>query len=228
MKLLQTLVPVLFFISSVEECYSQQKKVSASTTATPVVVTSSATTSDVLEKPKSFFAPVDGDDINDALALLGINIYSIKLPVISSKKYKLTVYTDNYIQNKETAKKKNEFSIVNEKQESHKNLSLTLVKTGDSLLIIKWKAPDGSTRSFENPRGRVSGFEYRMLPFQFQEIAPGKKIPILLLGSSWFDAKINAVRFCYDFEMNPDLSNEAFKLMPQYYIFSIELTEASD
>ena len=223
MKLLNSIYAVLFLISFVD-CYSQQKQVNVSTN-TPVVVLSSATTSDVFEKPKSFFTHVDGDDISDALDLLGINIYSIKLPVINSKKYKIIFYTDNYIQNKETVKKKNEFSIVNEKHVSHRNLSLTIVKTGDSSLLIKWKAPDGSTRSFENPRGRLSGFEYRMLPFQFQEITPGKKIPILLLGSSWFDAKINGIRFCSELEINPDLEDEAFEKMPQYYIFSIELIE---
>ncbi len=215
------------FICSLINCYSQQKQV-AITTTTPSVSAPSATTSDVIERPKSFFTAVDKSDISDALELLGINIYSIKLPAINTKKYRLTVYTDNYIQNKETVKRKNEFIVVNEQKDAEQKISLTIVQRGDSTLVIKWKAADGATRSSENPRGRISGYEYRCLPFEFQEIVPGKKIPILLFGSSWFDAKINGVRFCYDFELKPDLSNEAFKDMPQYYIFSIELTEMNN
>ena len=223
MSFFKSILPAFIFII-LAGCQSQREKVKVNTTI-PLTHTSFEATSDILEKPQSFFATVNGDDIGDALELLGINIYSIKLPVVNSKKYKLVVYTDNYIQNKETVKKKNEFLIINEKHESPKNLSLTIIKTGDSSLVIKWKAPDGSTRSFENPRGRLSGFEYRVLPFQFQEIIPGKKIPILLLGSSWFDARVNGIRFCSDLEINPDLKDDAFEKMPQYYIFSIELSE---
>lgn len=223
MNLIKIVLPAFISIGLLG-CQTEQKKVKATTT-TLLADTSSRVTPDILEEPESFFAKVDGDDISDALELLGINIYSIKLPVTNSEKYKLVVYTDNYIQNKETFKKKNEFSIVNEKHGSHRNLSLTIIKTGDCSLVIKWKAPDGSTRSFENPKGRISGYEYRVLPFQFQEITPGRKIPILLLGSSWFDARINGIRFCSDLEINPDLKDEAFEKMPQYYIFSIELVE---
>lgn len=228
MKLLLTLSSTLFFISAVE-CYSQQKKVNVST-ATPIVTTSpsvvtSSATSDALENRESFFAPINEGDINDALDLLGINIYNIKLPVIIAKNYKLTVYTDVYTQKQDAKSRKNTFEIVNDRNQTSKGLSLIIVKTGDSSLVLKWKVPDGSTRSSTNPRGRISGYEYRVLPFKFQEIIPGKKIPILLLGSSWFDPQINGVRFCYDLEMNPDLSNEVFTLMPQYYIFSIEISE---
>lgn len=226
MNFRNTLLSALL-VASFLNCYSQQKKIDVSTTA-HVLVTPSTTNADIFEQPKSFFAPVESGDINDALDLLGINICSIKLPVKNYKKYTIIVYADNYVQNKAAVKRKNEFSIVNGQIESNKNLSLTIVKTGDSSLIIKWKAPDGSTRTSENPRGRLSGLEYRVLPFMFQEILPGKKIPILLLGSSWFDPKINAVRFCSDFELNPDLSNDAFKYMPQYYIFSIEINEQKD
>ena len=226
MKLLQLMFPV-FFLIVFSDSYSQQKKVSVST-STAEVVTSSGTTSDLLENRKSFFVPVDSDNVYEALALLGINLYSIKLPVDRFKKYKLIVYTDNYTQNKQTERKRNEFFIVDEKKEFQSKLSLTIVKTGDSLLIVKWKAPDGSERIFEDPGGRLSRFEYRTLPFAFQEIIPEKKIPILLLGSSWYDEKSKVVRFCTDNELKADLSNDAFKFMPQYYIFSIELKEVSD
>ena len=159
MKPLLILAITLFFSSSVE-CYSQQKKVNVSTstpvvTQSPTVVTSSST-SDVVENRESFFAPINGEDINDALDLLGINIYNIKLPVISAKQYKLTVYTDVYTQKQETKNRKNTFDIMNDRNQTSKGLSLIIVKTGDSSLVLKWKAPDGSTRSFENPRGMIN------------------------------------------------------------------------
>ena len=218
---------VCLICSTVCLCQSQKVRVNkTSVSSLPVVATTSTTESKMLEKRGSFFGPLKENDIAEALEQLGINLYTIKLPPIRSKKYVLHISTDNYIQGQNPIRRKNSFELMNEDGEISKNVSLSIIRIGDSSLAIKWKAPDGTTRSFENPRGRLSGFEYRILPFRFQEIVPGKKIPILLLGSSWFDARINGIRFCSELEINPDLEDEAFKKMPQYYIFSIELEEA--
>ena len=65
---------------------------------------------------------------------------------------------------------------------------------------------------------------YGIRNFRPQPLAPGRKVPVLLVGSFWPEPEHPGLtRFCMINEMTPDRSDEAFGLMPHYYVFSIEL-----
>ena len=44
----------------------------------------------------SFFSPLTKDDFSNALKLLGIETFNIKIPPLDSKKYEIHVYMDTY------------------------------------------------------------------------------------------------------------------------------------
>lgn len=56
-----------------------------------------------------------------------------------------------------------------------------------------------------------------------KKIMPGKFIPLVLLGSFWYDERSRIFRFCGESEIASDMSSEILKNLPHYYIVGITL-----
>ncbi len=73
----------------------------------------------------------------------------------------------------------------------------------------------------DNPR-----YSYDYRPFKIEPFKFGKqRIPLLFVGSFWWDERFEVHRFCTENEFEPDLSNEDIKLIPHYYVIGVEVEE---
>ncbi len=66
-------------------------------------------------------------------------------------------------------------------------------------------------------------FQYYARPFKTGEIATGKFLPLVLLGSVWYDKDAGVFRFCGEKEINPDMSSQILRYIPHYYVIGIEV-----
>jgi hypothetical protein len=64
-------------------------------------------------------------------------------------------------------------------------------------------------------------FFYQVRPFKIEAFKENEFIPLILLGSGWWDERFNVHRFCTEIEFNPDMSSESLKLMPHYFIVGV-------
>ena len=53
------------------------------------------------------------------------------------------------------------------------------------------------------------------------EFKENEFIPLILLGSGWFDERFNIFRFCGESEIEPDMSSEILKEVPHHYVLGV-------
>ena len=68
-------------------------------------------------------------------------------------------------------------------------------------------------------------FNYNTRPFQTRAFEEELFIPLVLLGSMWYDEKYDIYRFCGEKEIDPDMSSELLKDIPHYYIFGVKFVK---
>lgn len=88
----------------------------------------------------------------------------------------------------------------------------------DSKRLVKRPLRMPGGRDFERPL-------YASRPFAVAPFEAGKFIPLVLYGSFWFDEPNNAIRFCGENEIAPDLSSEIVGNIPHFYVMGIELQQ---
>lgn len=72
----------------------------------------------------------------------------------------------------------------------------------------------------------VNGKRYYMYytkPFKMDEFCADQFIPLVLLGSAWYDKNYGIHRFCGENEMDPDMSTGILQDIPHYYVVGIEI-----
>lgn len=65
-------------------------------------------------------------------------------------------------------------------------------------------------------------------PFKLQPFKEGEFIPLMLVGSIWWDSEFNLFRFCGESVIDPDLSSDIVKFIPHYYVIGVEATKQQD
>jgi hypothetical protein len=73
----------------------------------------------------------------------------------------------------------------------------------------------------------VTRYMYHARPFRLETITENDFIPLLLLGSAWYDKRFNIFRFCTEIEISPDMSSETLKLMPHYFIVGVKFDRSN-
>jgi hypothetical protein len=68
-------------------------------------------------------------------------------------------------------------------------------------------------------------FGYNTRPFKIETFKEGEFIPLILFGSSWYDERFNAYRFCGEREIDPDMSSEILKDVPHYYVIGVKFVK---
>ena len=66
---------------------------------------------------------------------------------------------------------------------------------------------------------------YDYFPFKVDKIQLGEFIPLVMLGSYWFDEEAGFFRFCGEDELEADLSSKILSLVPHYYVFGMSVTK---
>jgi hypothetical protein len=65
-------------------------------------------------------------------------------------------------------------------------------------------------------------FFYHTRPFKMKTFREDEFIPLVLLGSSWYDKRFDIFRFCGEREIEPDMSSEILKDIPHHYIIGVK------
>ena len=68
-------------------------------------------------------------------------------------------------------------------------------------------------------------FSYHIRPFKMSTFKENEFIPLILLGSSWYDERFNVFRFCGEIEIEPDMSSEILKDVPHHYVLGIKFVK---
>ncbi len=68
-------------------------------------------------------------------------------------------------------------------------------------------------------------FAYHARPFKIEAFKENEFIPLVLLGSAWYDERINTYRFCGESEIDPDMSSKILKDIPHYYVIGVKFVK---
>ena len=68
-------------------------------------------------------------------------------------------------------------------------------------------------------------FFYNTRPFKIKEFQEDEFIPLILLGSGWYDERFNVLRFCGEREIEPDMSSEILKDVPHHYVVGVKFVK---
>jgi len=68
-------------------------------------------------------------------------------------------------------------------------------------------------------------YAYFARPFKMSTFKENEFIPLILLGSVWFDERSNLFRFCGEVEIDPDMSSEILKNVPHHYVVGIKFVK---
>jgi len=72
--------------------------------------------------------------------------------------------------------------------------------------------------------GEVSN-TYGYRPFSIDRITLNTFIPIAMCGMYWYDKDNGALRFCGEDVLNPDMSDNILKSIPDYYIIGMKISK---
>lgn len=72
--------------------------------------------------------------------------------------------------------------------------------------------------------GYEGTYHYDIRPFKIEEFKTGEFIPLLLVGSFWWDEKFQIIRFCGESEFSPSMQSETIDKIPHYFVIGITLS----
>ena len=64
-------------------------------------------------------------------------------------------------------------------------------------------------------------YHYDFRPFKVDTIRLGEFVPLLMVGSFWYDERFHIIRFCGEKELPADMSSEMLKMLPHYFLIGI-------
>lgn len=74
----------------------------------------------------------------------------------------------------------------------------------------------------EVPGWNRQDYWYHVLPFKTDSIGPDEFVPLVLVGSSWYDERYNVVRFCGE-EVLSGMTSDILQHIPHYYVIGIKV-----
>lgn len=108
-------------------------------------------------------------------------------------------------------------------------LNLGLSPLNDSTLRVSMEIPEiGSAyqqislRPQVHPKTGTIQHNYNNRPFTAPVFHSDTFIPLMLVGSAWYDPHIEMFRFCGESEIAPDLSSEILSHVPHFYVIGVE------
>ena len=108
-------------------------------------------------------------------------------------------------------------------------LNLGLSPLNDSTLRVSMEIPEIgaayqqiSLRQQVHPKTGTIQHNYNNRPFTAPVFHSDTFIPLMLVGSAWYDPHIEMFRFCGESEIAPDLSSEILSHVPHFYVIGVE------
>jgi hypothetical protein len=109
-------------------------------------------------------------------------------------------------------------------------LNIGFYNLNDSTKAMNFELPTQGTQgknfkllTASNPEGTQTCRVYQTRPFKSQEFKCGTMIPLVLLGSAWWDTRFKVFRFCGENEINPDMSEKFISEIPHFYVIGVEV-----
>ena len=109
-------------------------------------------------------------------------------------------------------------------------VNIGLAPHNDSTLRVSLEIPNiGSTyqylsmRSQTDPKNGQIVRRYQTRPFTAPDFRTDSFIPLMFVGSVWYDTNFEIFRFCGDNIITPDLSSEIVSHVPHFYVIGVEL-----
>lgn len=104
-----------------------------------------------------------------------------------------------------------------EDTDSTKNLLVSVENYGTSIrhLFLKKVHDEKYDKYF---------YAYSDRPFKVTDFKTNTFIPLVLYGSVWYDPKIEMCRFCGESEIDPEMTAEILKHIPNYYVIGVTFT----
>ena len=180
---------------------------------------------------------VDIDDIMTLLRASGYELFSFDITEMLNERYDIHFIKKEFEAGEEIATTNLvSFPIPNQVMLTDRTLLLERVNLGfypsgnDSTKLMNIHAPEVITwpnpirfnlKALRNNDLITNHFFYEMRPFATNTFRENEFIPLVLLGSAWWDEQLNTFRFCVENEFNPDMSSETLKLMPHYFVVGI-------
>ena len=174
-------------------------------------------------------------DIDDLMTLLrasGYELFSFDITEMLNERYDIHIIKKEFESGKEIATTNLTRSpISNKRFLAERTILLERINFGfypsgnDSTKFMQIHVP----RFITIPRSRFNlrplphsdRFFYQTRPFRIEAFRENEFIPLILIGSGWWDERSNIHRFCTEIEFNPDMSSETLKLMPHYFIVGV-------
>lgn len=186
------------------------------------------------EKSYLPFAEVEIGDIEEALRLIGINIYKHDIGIIG-KNPEIKIIVEEW----EDFKLVNSWTGLTMPLEStfmpgssndiQKNniIRTTSIAKNDSLLIVEIAVND-MLRQFHLKQKKLDTenrhLPYFPVPYKYKQVQQDKNIPLVLYGTMWYDENFNVYRFCGRNYLTDEADDEATEELmlssPHYYIIS--------
>lgn len=182
--------------------------------------------------------PVDAADLQELLELRGMYIYKYDLSGIRDTSMQVTMRIDEHfgrdsVRTVQRLMMGDLFSRWNSTYSE--SLKVMIVPQTDSTSMLycdlEGRMKAGIVLKLRKAAPMFKRYNtYSPRPFKTEELKTGEQVPVTLFGSFWHDAKLSerlggepAYRFCMEKEMDADMHNEAFDLMPHYWVVYVGL-----
>lgn len=182
--------------------------------------------------------PVDAADLQELLELKGMYIYKYDLSGIRDTSMQVTVRVDEHFgrDSVRTIRRLMMGDLFYRWNSTYsESLKVMIVPQTDSTSMLycdlEGRMKAGVVLNLRKVPPKFTLYNtYRPVPFKMEELKMGEQVPVMLFGSFWHDAKLSerlggqpAYRFCMEKVMEADMRNEAFDLMPHYWVVYVGL-----
>ena len=115
--------------------------------------------------------------------------------------------------------KKMQIGFAPAMRDSVRPMMLSVEKMGEMFIPLNMKPQYAGNDSVNGQKF----YTYNTRPFEVKELKMDTFVPLVLLGSIWYDERFNIHRFCGESVLDPDMSADILKHIPHYYVIGVKI-----
>lgn len=115
--------------------------------------------------------------------------------------------------------KKMLIGFIPAQNDSIRPMMLSVEEMGEMFIPLKMKPQYAGNDSVNGKKF----YSYNSRPFVVKELKMDTFVPLVLLGSMWYDERFDIHRFCGESVLDPDMSANILKYIPHYYVVGVEI-----
>lgn len=181
---------------------------------------------------------IEAQDLAELLELKNMFVYKYDLSGVRDTTLQVMVQLDEYFgrDSLRTVRLVNMGKIYEYRNSTYaKTLKFQLLPQSDSTMLLYCDLGERMmTSMLLKKRKAEPNYEfyasYQPKPFDTKELKVDQTVPVLLFGSSWYDARLSkryggwpVYRFCMEDELPEDMRSESFDNMPHYWVIRVGL-----